>query len=310
MAVRPLRPAYVRVTGAATGAAERTVPPLVHREPGAAAAPTRPPAGFWCPRTAVAAARGAAVFAGKESGTLQCRAELVRCETRLYNAPNDRLRGRHGIVTSQFEFLRFLRDHPGARVADLAAEFAIGIGATGKDIDRLEKQAWVRRRFDPSDRRSSLPDLTDDGRQPVETAEATFTETPAELTADNPRRPLGTGRRADPLGAPLRVRTRPDRPACRLTACASSRLLPGLRGIGRDRLPLPREPAVGSVRALPVWPGAPWLPGASRRLRCRRPGNCADRQPVLRGTHAVPICFFLGLSLPDPLRPAGVAELS
>ncbi|MFJ4318877.1 MarR family transcriptional regulator [Streptomyces lavendulae] len=228
--------------------------------------------------------RGGTVFAEKESGTLQCLADLVRCETRLHNALNDRLRGQHGIVTSQFEFLRFLRDHPGARVADLAAGFAIGTGATGKGIDRLEKQAWVRRRSDPSDRRSSLPELTDDGRQPVETAEATFTETPAEPTADNPRRPLGTGRRADPPGAPLRVRTRPDRPAYGLTACASSRLLPGLRGIGRDRLPLPREPAVGSVRARPVWPGAPWLPGASAGSAADGPATalivnryCAER---------------------------------
>ncbi|MEU2212674.1 MarR family winged helix-turn-helix transcriptional regulator [Streptomyces hygroscopicus] len=110
-------------------------------------------------------------------------ADLVRCETRLYNALNDRLRERHGIVTSQFEFLRFLRDHPGARVADIAAEFAIGIGATSKGIDRLEKRAWVIRQPNPSDRRSSLLDLTDDGLRLVEAAAATFTETLAELTA-------------------------------------------------------------------------------------------------------------------------------
>ncbi|MEW1774486.1 MarR family transcriptional regulator [Streptomyces sp. NPDC086777] len=110
--------------------------------------------------------------------------DLVRCETRLYNALNDRLRERHGIVTSQFEFLRFLRDRPGSRVADLATEFAIGIGATSKGIDRLEKQAWVTRRTNPSDRRSSLLDLTAAGLQLVEAAEATFTKTLAELTAD------------------------------------------------------------------------------------------------------------------------------
>ncbi|MFJ5518036.1 MarR family winged helix-turn-helix transcriptional regulator [Streptomyces griseoluteus] len=111
-------------------------------------------------------------------------ADLVRCETRLYNGLNDRLRERHGIVTSQFEFLRFLRDHPGSRVADLATEFAIGIGATSKGIDRLERQAWVIRRTNPSDRRSSLLDLTAGGLQLVEAAEATFTGTLAELTAD------------------------------------------------------------------------------------------------------------------------------
>jgi MarR family transcriptional regulator, multiple antibiotic resistance protein MarR len=107
--------------------------------------------------------------------------DLVRCETRLYNALNDRLRERHGIVTSQFEFLRFLRDHPGSRVADLAAEFAVGIGATSKGVDRLEKQGWVVRQPNPSDRRSSLLALTGKGLRLVDGAEATFTERVAEL---------------------------------------------------------------------------------------------------------------------------------
>ncbi|GLW71479.1 transcriptional regulator [Kitasatospora phosalacinea] len=118
-------------------------------------------------------------------------ADLVRCETRLYNALNDRLRERHGIVTSQFESLRFLRDHPGSRVADLAAEFAIGIGAASKGADRLEKQAWARRRTNPADRRSSLLELTDDGLRLVDAAEATFTETLTELTAATLRGPAG-----------------------------------------------------------------------------------------------------------------------
>ncbi|MEV5748675.1 MarR family transcriptional regulator [Actinoallomurus sp. NPDC052308] len=107
--------------------------------------------------------------------------DLVRCETRLYNALNDRLRERHGIVTSQFEFLRYLRDHPGSRVADLAAEFAAGIGAMSKGADRLERQGWIVRQPNPSDRRSSLLALTDDGLRLVDAAEGTFTERLAEL---------------------------------------------------------------------------------------------------------------------------------
>ncbi|MFD6156085.1 MarR family winged helix-turn-helix transcriptional regulator [Nocardia sp. NPDC060256] len=103
-------------------------------------------------------------------------ADLVRCETRLYNALNDRLRERHGIVTSQFESLRFLRDHPGARVADLASEFAAGVGAMSKGVDRLEKQGWIVRQPNPSDRRSSLLALTDAGARLVDAAEQTFTE--------------------------------------------------------------------------------------------------------------------------------------
>lgn len=108
-------------------------------------------------------------------------ADLVRCETRLYNALNDRLRERHGVVTSQFEALRYLRYHPGSRVADLAAEFAIGIGATSKTVDRLEKQGWAARQPNPSDRRSSLLALTDNGSQLVDAAEKTVTEALTEL---------------------------------------------------------------------------------------------------------------------------------
>ena len=107
--------------------------------------------------------------------------DLVRCETRLYNALNDRLRERHGIVTSQYEFLHYLRAHPGSRVADLAAEFAIGIGATSKSIDRLEQRGWLARRPNPEDRRSSLLELTEEGTRLTEAAEQTFTERVAEL---------------------------------------------------------------------------------------------------------------------------------
>jgi len=108
-------------------------------------------------------------------------ADLVRCETRLYNALNDRLRARHGIVTSQFEFLRFLRDHPGARVADVATEFAISIGATSKSVDRLEQQGWAIRQPNPADRRSSLLVLTDDGARLAAAAEETVAAELAEL---------------------------------------------------------------------------------------------------------------------------------
>jgi MarR family transcriptional regulator, multiple antibiotic resistance protein MarR len=113
-------------------------------------------------------------------------ADLVRCETRLYNALNDRLRERHGIVTSQFEFLRHLRDHPGARVADVAAEFAIGIGATSKNVDRLEGRGWVARRPNPADRRSSLLVLTEDGARLADAAEETVADRLAELIAASP----------------------------------------------------------------------------------------------------------------------------
>jgi DNA-binding MarR family transcriptional regulator len=110
--------------------------------------------------------------ASRSSGSLVD--DLVRCETRLYNAMNDRLREAHGIVTSQFEFLRYVRDHPGARVADIAAMFAIGIGATSKGMDRLADRGLLARIPNPGDRRSSLLELTPAGRDLVDAAEKTF----------------------------------------------------------------------------------------------------------------------------------------
>jgi MarR family transcriptional regulator, multiple antibiotic resistance protein MarR len=92
----------------------------------------------------------------------------------------DRLRARHGVSLAQLEFLLFIRDHEAARVGDLAAAFAVGVGATSKGIDRLEAQGWVARRPNPANRRSSILSLTRAGRRLTDEAEATFT---AELTA-------------------------------------------------------------------------------------------------------------------------------
>jgi DNA-binding MarR family transcriptional regulator len=110
--------------------------------------------------------------------------DLVRYETRLYNAVGDGLRRRHGIVAPQFEFLRYIRDRPDSRVGDLAAAFVIGVGATSKGINRLESSGWVRRVRDPADGRSSFLELTDAGRTLVDAAEHTFTEQLAALLSD------------------------------------------------------------------------------------------------------------------------------
>lgn len=108
------------------------------------------------------------------AATVTFFSDLVRCETRLYNSLNDAMRSWHGIAASQFEFLHYLREHPGVRVADLAAFFAVGIGATSKGIDRLEGRGLVRRIPNPADRRSSLLELTDAGRALVTEADAAF----------------------------------------------------------------------------------------------------------------------------------------
>jgi DNA-binding MarR family transcriptional regulator len=109
--------------------------------------------------------------------------DLVRCETRLYNAIGETLRREHGIATSQYEFLRYFRDHPGSRIADVAANFAAGIGAISKGVDRLEAAGWVARHPNPTDGRSSLVSLTPAGADLVADAETTFRERLAELVS-------------------------------------------------------------------------------------------------------------------------------
>ncbi|MYW95844.1 MarR family transcriptional regulator [Amycolatopsis rubida] len=101
---------------------------------------------------------------------------LVRCETRIYNALTEGLKAGHGIGAAQFEFLQYLGRHPQSRVADLAVNFAVGIGATSKGVDRLEARGWVRRVPNPEDRRSSLVELTPAGRELTEAMEQTFRE--------------------------------------------------------------------------------------------------------------------------------------
>jgi len=109
---------------------------------------------------------------------------LVRSETRLYNALHETLRARHGLTTSQFEFLLYLSGHPHARVAELARTFAIGIGATSKGIDRLQRSGWVQRVDNPDDRRSSFLELTTSGRTLITAAESTFQTRLFEILGD------------------------------------------------------------------------------------------------------------------------------
>jgi MarR family transcriptional regulator, multiple antibiotic resistance protein MarR len=119
--------------------------------------------------------------------------DLVRVETRLYNAVAERVKAEAGVGAGYFELLRYVRDHPDARVADLAAAFAIGVGTTSKIVDRMETHGWMERRPNPANRRSSLLALTPAGESVVSRAEPAWQAaiqeilggavTPDELTA-------------------------------------------------------------------------------------------------------------------------------
>jgi DNA-binding MarR family transcriptional regulator len=100
--------------------------------------------------------------------------DLVRLETRVYNAVDTRLRADHDLPLGQFEFLRYIAAQGSCRVYDLAQEMANTVGATSKAVDRLEAAGRVRRTANPDDRRSSLLTLTDAGRRVLTEATPTF----------------------------------------------------------------------------------------------------------------------------------------
>lgn len=110
--------------------------------------------------------------------------DLVRVETRLYNAVSARLRAEHGLVLGQFEFLQIIDRVDGCRVLDIVGELAITVGAVSKAVDRLVSAGWCVRVAHPQDRRSSVLRLTPEGekvlgasRPVVEGALASLTRT-------------------------------------------------------------------------------------------------------------------------------------
>jgi len=105
--------------------------------------------------------------------------DLVRAETRLYNAVDARLRDRHGLTLGQYELLTIISRRDGCRVLDIVRTVGITVGAASKAVDRLEAAGWCRRRVNEDDRRSSVLTVTPAGTRLLARARPTFEQ---ELT--------------------------------------------------------------------------------------------------------------------------------
>jgi DNA-binding MarR family transcriptional regulator len=91
--------------------------------------------------------------------------ELVRLETELWDAVEERLQKDHGVNLPTFEFLQIISRVPSCRVQDIAAELSITVGGTSKIVDRIEAAGLCARRANPGDRRSSIIELTAAGKR-------------------------------------------------------------------------------------------------------------------------------------------------
>jgi DNA-binding MarR family transcriptional regulator len=100
--------------------------------------------------------------------------DLVRVETRLYNAVDARLRAEHGVSRGEYGLMRIISARRTCRVYDIAHEVNITVGAASKAVDRLVAAGWCRRTSNPADGRSSLLALTATGRRICAKATPTF----------------------------------------------------------------------------------------------------------------------------------------
>ncbi|MFI6578396.1 MarR family winged helix-turn-helix transcriptional regulator [Nocardiopsis sp. NPDC050513] len=102
--------------------------------------------------------------------------ELVSLEIELWNGIEGRLQAEYGLPLTSFEVLHLLLCRPGVRIQDIVEEFSITVGGASKVVDRLEKAGLCQRRANPDDRRSSIVELTTEGRRLTEGALAVFEE--------------------------------------------------------------------------------------------------------------------------------------
>jgi DNA-binding MarR family transcriptional regulator len=102
--------------------------------------------------------------------------ELVSLEIELWDGIEGRLRAEYDLPLTSFEVLHLLLRRPGRRIQDIAEEFSITVGGTSKVVDRLEAAGLCGRHANPNDRRSSIVELTPEGRKLVDGALKVFEE--------------------------------------------------------------------------------------------------------------------------------------
>ena len=100
--------------------------------------------------------------------------DLIRFEIELWNAIDARLKGEFGLPLSHFEPMSVMDRLPRCRVYDIATELGITTGGTSKLVDRIEAGGYCRRLPNPDDRRSSLLELTPEGRHVLTQAATAF----------------------------------------------------------------------------------------------------------------------------------------
>jgi DNA-binding MarR family transcriptional regulator len=88
---------------------------------------------------------------------------LIAVQVELFDVADGALRAGADMPLVALLPLRVVRSTANCRVQELAAGLGLSVGGASKSADRLERRGWLRRVANPSDRRSLLLELTDDG---------------------------------------------------------------------------------------------------------------------------------------------------
>ena len=90
-------------------------------------------------------------------------ADLVRLEIELWDTVEARLRAELGVGLGTAQTLAVIAEVRDCRVHDIVRGLSITVGGASKTVDRLEQGGLVARQPHPSDRRSSVIELTRTG---------------------------------------------------------------------------------------------------------------------------------------------------
>lgn len=100
--------------------------------------------------------------------------DLVRYETLLWAAVDDRLQRDAGLSLGSLNVMLIIDSTPSCRVFDIAQALVITVGGSSQAVDRLEKSGWCIRKPHPTDRRSSIVELTAEGKELLARATPVF----------------------------------------------------------------------------------------------------------------------------------------
>jgi DNA-binding MarR family transcriptional regulator len=100
--------------------------------------------------------------------------DLVRFETIMWGAIDARLQEECGVGLASLNAMLVIDATPLCRVQDIARAVAITVGGASQAVDRLESAGLCVRRANPSDRRSSIVELTPEGMELLAIAAPVF----------------------------------------------------------------------------------------------------------------------------------------